>query len=120
VEWEMGGRGVGDGRACGLQTRIISAGTRLAGSAGKAGRRHFALGLFAPHLQFRNCFLTLPCFCRSVFAGFFLAFLARLEAMILVELLRIHCLVKAEPSVATREPSTMAPKGARWQGPGPF
>jgi len=57
VEWEMG-------EACGLQTRIISAGARLAGSAGKAGRRHFALGLFAPHLQFRNRFLTLPSFCR--------------------------------------------------------
>lgn len=94
-------------RCAGCRMRIILSGCPFGGlgGQGKAGRRHFALIVFAPHLQFWNGFLTWPVFADTII-------LACLETTRLVELLRVPSPVKAEPSVATREPSTMAPKGA--------
>lgn len=95
----------GMGEACGLQDAHHLSGCPFGGlgGQGKAGRRHFALIFFAPHLQFRNGFLTGPVFANTII-------LASLETTRLVELRRVPSLVKAQLSVATREPSTMAPK----------
>lgn len=109
------------GEACGLQDahhsqRVPVWRARRAWKARQGGEAAFCLDLFRSSSAVPERFLDLPA--CPVFADTII--LASLETTRLVELLRVLSLVKAEPSVATREPSTMAPKGALWQGPGPI
>lgn len=55
-------------RCAGCRMRIILSGCPFGGlgGQGKAGRRHFALIVFAPHLQFWNGFLTWPVFADTI------------------------------------------------------
>lgn len=55
-------------RCAGCRMRIILSECPFGGlgGQGKAGRRHFALIVFAPHLQFWNGFLTWPVFADTI------------------------------------------------------
>lgn len=115
--WRWRGRGAKrDGRGVRVAGRASSQRVPVwrARRARQGGEAAFCLDIFCSSSAVPERFLDWPSFCRHNHSCEFGNDKTRRIAEGPISG------IKAEPSVATREPSTMAPKGALWQGPGPI